>query len=64
MKKRGRITVTPKWGGGSRKGNTERRAIEILKRRPELPDRKIAKASGVSLERVRQLRVELEQARD
>lgn len=42
------------------KTNTNRRALEILRRRPELPDRKIAKESGASLDYVKQLREDLE----
>jgi hypothetical protein len=43
-------------GGGGATGRKERRALEILKRRPELSDRKIAKESGASVEFVRQAR--------
>lgn len=49
-----------KVGGGAGKGRNERRAVEMLRRRPDLTDRKIAKESGVSAEFVKAVRAKQE----
>lgn len=50
------VKTKPKGIAGGQRSSTEQRAMAIMARRPELPDRRVAKISGLALKRVKELR--------
>ena len=50
------VKAKPKGVGGGQSKSTEQKALMLIKRRPEMSDRRVAKVSGLALARVKELR--------